>query len=73
MNQKEIEELILSEAEAIKKRRADIDASTEELRLAKLSFGEKLIRFWDTKVVTTFWITFAIWFLLSIFGLVPKI
>lgn len=73
MSQKIYEDSILEEAEAIKKRRADLDAIVEKHRRAKMTLGDKLSDFWENKVIPTVWIGMGVFGLLAMFGLIKTI
>lgn len=73
MEPKDLDDIILAEAEAIKKRRSDIAQSVEELRRKKMSVSDRFFAVWNNKVIPAFWIFLVLWFVLSIFGAIPKI
>lgn len=70
MSQKSYEEAILEEAEAIKKRRADLDAIVEKHRRANMTLSDKFSDFWENRVIPAFWIGIAILGFLAFFGIV---
>lgn len=70
MSQKSYEEAILQEAEAIKKRRADLHEIVEKHRRAKMTWGDKFSDFWENKVIPTVWIGIGVFGLLAMLGLI---
>ena len=70
MSSKETKELILLEAEAIKKGRSDLDAIIKKHRRERMTQGDKFFDFWENKVIPTFWIGLFVWAMLAFLGLV---
>jgi hypothetical protein len=70
MSQKDFDDAILEQAEAIKKGRADRDAIVEKHRRLKMTWSDKFSAFWENKVITTVWIGIAIWGCLAFLGIV---
>lgn len=81
MKDKKVDDLILEVAEDIKRHRAAsktaIEVAAERIkdgqRTPAEKFGNRFLNWWENRLIPAFWIGLAIWFILSIFGVVPNI
>lgn len=81
MKRSEVDDLIIEVADDIKRQRAStkaaIDAAVERIKEEKRTplqkAGNRFLNWWENWLIPAFWISLAVWFLLSIFGAVPKV
>jgi hypothetical protein len=81
MKKESLDDIVLEVAEDIKRQRAAtqaaIDAAVKRLEDEKRTTvhraGRSFMNWWDNWLITAFWISLGVWFILSIFGVVPEV
>jgi hypothetical protein len=81
MKKESLDDIVLEVAEDIKRQRAAtqaaIDAAVKRLEDEKRTpvqrAGRSFMNWWDNWLIPAFWLCLGIWFVLSIFGLVPEV
>lgn len=68
MKKDNLESFILEEAEAIKKRRADLTAAAQRQRLKSRSKNQRFFDWWENKLIPTFWVLVVVFALAAAFG-----